>query len=351
MIDSVESAGRPAGWRLAPVVPPLMDRRRATGTALVLLSALGFGSASVLARPVYDTGMSWLGLVTWRFIIGAALAWAWIAILPSRRASVRRLSRHRLAVTIGLGVLFTGNAGTYYAGLETVPAALAGVIVYTYPVIVAVLSIRFATRLPGRRPWIALVLALAGVVLALGGIDPGSMPPVTGIVLIMLSSLIYSAWIILSARLSGERRDRLGDEAGTPDNAAATTAVMITSSAIVYTILSIVTGGTVGPRDVPANAWPLLVAIGFLASFLAIQAFYAGARRIGAAQAALVATVEPAIIVVLAGLILGQRLEPIQLVGAALIMISVVVAQTAPRPRGAPEPAMPMDAEAPAEDR
>lgn len=327
-----------------------MDRRRAAGTALVLVSAVGFGSASILARPVYDTGMGWLGLVTWRFLIGAALAWVWVAASPVRRASVRRLGRRQLGVTVALGVLFTGNSGTYYAALESVPAALAGVLVYTYPVVVAVLSIRFATRLPGRRPWIALALALVGVVLALGGIDVTSAPPIEGIVLVMLSSLIYSVWIILSARLSGERRDRLADEAGTPDNAAVTTAVMITSSAVVFAIISIVTGGSIDPRDVPADAWPAVVAIGFLASFLAIQAFYAGARRIGAAQAALLSTVEPATIVALAWLVLGQRLEPIQLAGAVLIMVSVVVAQTTPRPRGAPEPAMPLDAEAPAED-
>lgn len=327
-----------------------MDRRRATGTALVLVSAVGFGSASILARPVYDTGMGWLGLVTWRFVIGAALAWIWIAVSPARRASVRRLGRRQLAVTVALGALFTGNSGTYYAALETVPVALAGVLVYTYPVIVAVLSIRFATRLPGRRPWIALALALAGVVLALGGIDVGSAPPIENIALVILSSLIYSAWIILSARLSGERRDRLGDEAGTPDDTAVTTAVMITASAVVFASFSIATGGSVNPRDVPTDAWPAVVAIGFLASFLAIQAFYAGARRIGAAQAALLSTVEPATIVTLAWVVLGQHLEPIQLVGAVLIMISVVVAQTAPRPHGAPEPAMPLDAEAPAED-
>ena len=58
------------------------------------------------------------------------------------------------------------------------PAALAGVLVYTYPVIVAVLSLRFATRLPGRRPWIALGLAVVGSVLALGGIDVGAAPPI-----------------------------------------------------------------------------------------------------------------------------------------------------------------------------
>ncbi|MEA2611365.1 MAG: hypothetical protein QOI37_1442 [Chloroflexota bacterium] len=328
-----------------------MDRRRATGTALVLVAAVGFGSASILARPVYDTGMGWLSLVTWRFLIGAALAWTWVALSPTRRRSLRQLGRRQLAVTIALGVLFTGNAGTYYAALETVPVALAGVIVYTYPVIVAVLSIRFATRLPGRRPWIALLLALAGIILALGGLDVAGTPPIAGIALVMLSSVIYSVWIILSARLSGERPDRLGAEADRPDTTATTIAVMITSTAVVYTVMSLATGRSIDPRDVPAGAWPGLIGIGFLASFLAIQAFYAGARRIGAAQAALLSTVEPATIVALAWLVLGQRLQPIQLVGAALIMISVVVAQTSPRPRGAPEPAMPLDAQAPGEDR
>lgn len=331
-----------------------MDRRRGLGISLVLVAAFGFGSATVLARPVYDTGMGWLGLVTWRFLIGAALAWLWVLISSDRRASVRALGRRQVLVTIALGVLFIGNSGTYYAALETVPAALAGVLVYTYPVIVAVLSIRFATRLPGRRPWLAAVLSLCGVVLALGGIDLSTAPPVGGLVLVMLSSVIFAIWILASARLSGERRDRLGHEAQAGDeaasDAAATTAIMISASAVAFSIASVASGGSVSPADVPADAWPAVFAIGFLASFLAIQAFYAGARRIGAAQAALLSTIEPLTIVALAWIFLGQHLQPIQLVGAALIVISVVLAQTGPRPRGAPEPAMPLDAEAPVED-
>ena len=51
-------------------------------------------------------------------------------------------------MTLALGALYTGNAGTYYAGIETIPASLAGVIVYIYPVFVALLSLRFATRAP-----------------------------------------------------------------------------------------------------------------------------------------------------------------------------------------------------------
>jgi drug/metabolite transporter (DMT)-like permease len=326
-----------------------MDRRTATGIGLVVVSAAGYGSGSVLAAPIYATGIDWLTLVQWRFLTGATLGWLWVLSSAERRAAVARMSRRQVGVALALGALFTGNAGTYYAGLETVPAALAGVLVYTYPVIVAVLSLWFATRLPGRRPWVALGLAVAGSVLALGGIDVRSAPPVSGLLLVWASAVIYSVWIILSARLSGERRDRLASdapEAAEPTgNAAVTTAVMMSSTAAVYAIAGLVVGRPLDPGRVPAEAWPLLAAVGFVASFLAIQAFYAGARRIGAAKGALISTVEPLIIVVLAWLFLGQTLAPIQLAGAALILIAVIVAQTSPRPRGAPEPATPLEAE------
>ena len=93
----------------------------------------------------------------------------------------RFIGRRQAIVAVLLGLWYTGNAGTYYAGLETVPASLAGVLVYLYPAIVAVLSVRYATRLSGRRPWIALGIALVGVIIALGGIDLATPPPVGGI--------------------------------------------------------------------------------------------------------------------------------------------------------------------------
>ena len=326
-----------------------MDRRVAVGIGLVVISAAGYGSGSILAAPIYATGVDWLTLVGWRFMIGAALGWLWVLGSPHRRAVLRLMTRRQIAVALGLGALFIGNSGTYYAGLESVPAALAGVVVYTYPVIVAVLSLRFATRLPGRRPWIAAGLAVAGSALALGGIDVADAPPVGGLVLVFLSSFIYSVWIILSARLSGERRDHLASDsteaATTAGDAAVTTTVMMTATGAVYFVAALVLGRPLDPAAVPASAWPAIVAVAIVASFLAIQTFYAGARRIGAARAALTATVEPLVIVTLAWIFLDQTLAPIQLVGAALIVLGVVIAQTSPRPSGAPEPATPLEAE------
>jgi drug/metabolite transporter (DMT)-like permease len=326
-----------------------MERRRVVGIVLVVVSAAGFASGTVLSKPIYAAGLDWLQLLAWRFAIGAALAWGWLLVVATRRLALARLGRRQAVRAAGLGVWYTGNAGTYYAGLETVPASLAGVLVYLYPAIVAVLSIRYATRLSGRRPWIALGIALVGVVLALGGIDLEPPPPVSGLLLILASPVIYAGWIILSARLAGERTDHLAPEAGgagqADDTAAATTTLMISATAAVFVGAAIVAGRPLAPDRIPAGAWPYLLAIGFASTFLAIQTFYAGARRIGAAQAALVSTVEPLIIVTLAWVFLDEVLAPIQLVGAGLILVGVLIAQTGERPRGAPEPAAPLEGE------
>jgi drug/metabolite transporter (DMT)-like permease len=63
---------------------------------------------------------------------------------------------------------------------------------------------------------------------------------------------------------------------------------------------------------------------------LAIQAFYASSARIGAAQTALVSTVEPVWTIALATLVFGEYLSPVQLVGGALVLGGVVLAQTTP---------------------
>ena len=158
-----------------------MSRQLGVGIVLTVISAFGFGSGALFAKPVYATGVDWFTLMTWRFSVGAALSWAWVASTPRGRAAVRALDRRAIAVSVALGILYTGNSSTYFAGLETVSASLAALIVYLYPAIVAVLSLRIGRRLEGRRAWGALGLALVGVVLAIGAIDAAHLPPTSGL--------------------------------------------------------------------------------------------------------------------------------------------------------------------------
>jgi drug/metabolite transporter (DMT)-like permease len=311
-----------------------MPRAVATGIALTVVSAFAFGSGALFAKPVYAEGVGWHVLMAWRFLVGAALGWAWLALNAGSRAGLLRMRRRDIAVAVALGVLYTGNSATYFAGLETVSASLAALIVYVYPAIVAVISLHVGQPLRGRRAWGALALALAGVALAVGNIDPATAPPLVGIALIAASPVIYSVWIVLSARLSGEGRTGTGvDAAGGADPMAAG-AVMLSATAATYWLSALVLDQPVLPAEIPVGAWFGLIGVGVVSTFIAVLAFYGGAHRIGAARASIVSTVEPIWTIVLASLLFAESLGPLQLVGGAMILLGVVIAQTG---RGARE--------------
>ncbi len=76
-------------------------------------------------------------------------------------------------------------------------------------------------------------------------------------------------------------------------------------------------------------AWPGLAGIGVFAAAIAIQAFYASAARIGAAQASLMATVEPVVVIFLGIAFLSEDFSPIRALGAVVVMAGVLLAQFA----------------------
>jgi len=314
-----------------------MSRTVAVGVALTVVSAFAFGSGALFAKPVYAAGVGWHVLMAWRFLIGASFAWIWVALSPGARRGLRGMDRRAVLVAVALGVLYTGNSSTYFAGLETVSASLAALIVYIYPALVAVLSLRLGRRLEGRRAWGALALALAGVALAVGNIDVSREAlPVPGLVLMVASPIIYSVWIVLAARLSGEGRSEVGRDAEAGANPTAAGAVMLSATAAVFWASALATGRPVLPDEIPAAAWGGIAGVGIVSSFIAVQAFYAGAHRIGAARASIVSTVEPIWTIVLANLLFGELLGPLQLVGGAMILGGVVIAQTGPAGPTAP---------------
>jgi len=309
-----------------------VDRRRALGIALAAVSACGYGSGPLFAKSVYGAGLDWLALLYWRFLLAGLLVWAWAILVPANRAGLRALPRRRLVALLGLGAFFVANASTYYAALQYISASLASLIVYIYPALVAVLSIRFGHGLHGRRPWVALGIVSVGVALTLGGIE--THVETVGLVLAVSSPCIYSVYIVLAARLAGERRgetanDRTGGD-GAETRPAVAAAWMISATFVVVAVLAAATGEPIVPWRVPGGAWYGLAGIAVFSTAVAISAFYAGTARIGAAQAALVSTVEPVWTISLAALLFGERLSTVQLVGGVLVIAGVIVAQTTP---------------------
>lgn len=312
------------------------------GVVLVLVSAAGFGSGALFVQPLYDADMEPLAVLFWRFTTAALFSWGFLLLSSRRRLSLRSLTRRRVAILLFLGAMYVGNSYAFIASLQVVSISLASIITYLYPAIVAVAATRLLRRLEGRRAWIALGISIFGIALTVGGIPAGQLPPLWGLALAFANPIIYASWIILQARLAGERPLADGATAteavaippaesenvsDAPDPSPAA-ALMTTATALVYALLLLASGGSLSPAAVPASVWPAVLALGLVATAIAIQTFYAGVKRVGGARASLISTVEPVYTVVLAMILFGERLTPMQIVGGALVLFAVILAET-----------------------
>ena len=128
---------RPTDGRSPLLASRGMDRRRLSGIGLVVVAAAGFASGSIFATLGYGEGLDWLTLsglaLPDRGRPGLGVGRAVAVAAASVRAPVAPAARGDAGAWASCT---SANSGTYYAGIETIPASLAGVIVYIYPAFV-----------------------------------------------------------------------------------------------------------------------------------------------------------------------------------------------------------------------
>ncbi len=308
-----------------------MDSRRTVGIALGLLSGVAYGTGPLFAKSVYAAGLDWMALLAWRFFFAMLVSWAWLLVQPRALAELRRLDRRTTARLLFTGATFILTASVYYAAVERIPTSLEALLMYAYPAVVAVLSMRLGYPFRGRLAWGSLGVVLAGAVLTIGGIE--ARVDQLGVLIGAFSPLAYAIYIILAAWMAGERpgatADMRSEGRGAEVSPPVAGAVMMTGTWLTMFVIAAIAREPLLPNQVPAEAWPGLFGIGLFAAAIAIQAFYASVARIGAAMASLMATVEPLVVIALGVVLLGETLTPAQVAGAALVLTGVLLAQFA----------------------
>ncbi|HEX7543682.1 MAG TPA: DMT family transporter [Candidatus Limnocylindrales bacterium] len=311
-----------------------MDRRRTVGIALGALAGAAYGTGPLFAKGVNHAGLDSIALLAWRFLFAMIVSWAWLMAQPRARAALRDLDRRTTARLLFTGGFFVVNATVYYSAIQRVDISLVALLMYSYPAMVAVLSMRLGYPLRGKLAWGSLALVLVGAILTIDGIKPDTDQ--VGILLAMLSPIAYAVYILLTAWMAGERPGQTADMRSKGKGAevppAVAGAVMMTGTWLTMFVVALVAREPLLPGQVPAEAWPGLIGIGVFAAAIAIQAFYASAARIGAAQASLMATVEPLVVIALGVSFLGERLDMLQIAGAGLVLVGVLLSQTATPP-------------------
>lgn len=289
------------------------------GVALCLVAAAGFGAMAIFAKEAYAAGTGTVTLLAIRFTLAAAVLWTLVSLRrrfssPRRRGRAVRipLAPRTAAVGLLLGVAYAVEAAAYFAALRRIDAALASLLLYLYPGMVAVAAALLGVdRLSSRRV-AALGLTTTGAVLALAGAGTGAVDPL-GAGLAVLSASLYSAYILFS------------DRAVAQVDPLTVTALVATGAAACFAGAGLATGVldlSLGPR-----AWAAAAALAVLSTVLPIAAFLAGMRLVGPATAAILSTLELVVTILLAVALLGERLAPLQLAGGALVLAGVVLLQ------------------------
>ncbi|GAC1656543.1 MAG: EamA family transporter [Candidatus Dormibacteraceae bacterium] len=291
------------------------------GTALVLVSAVSFGTLAILAKLGYRAGLGPEQLLTFRFLLGS-IGMAVVCLVT--RHNPFRLPLRTFAVLLAMGTIgYFGQSTTFFIALQSLPASLVELLTYTYPAMVVVAGFMlFRHHLPGVQ-LAALVGSFGGVVLLVGGIR---LAGGAGLVFAILSPILYTTYLLVGARVT---RDIDGITAGT---------LSIAGTALTWLAYAAATGNLRPPSG--TIQWLVVVGLAVVPTMLAITTLLAALPRIGAARASLLSTVEPVVTVTLAVLLLGDRFKPLQVAGAALILASVVVLQL-PRRGSGPAAAAP----------
>ncbi len=275
---------------------------RTLGIIYIVISAASFGTLAILGHYARAAGIDTFTLLFLRFTLAALIM---AGILLVKREGVPR--GRTLGLLVGMGAIgYVGQSFCYLTATQYASAGLVALLLYLYPIFVAILSVIFLKEKLNRVKIIALALATTGVALI---VDPQGGQWL-GIALAIGAAAIYSVYIIVGAGVMKKV------------SAISSATVIFASAGFVYGALM----AFKGPQwPTSADGWLVVAATVLIATVIPVVTFLAGLKRIGPTDASMLSTLEPVVTVVLAALLLGETLQPITLLGGVLILIAVIV--------------------------
>ena len=284
---------------------------------LALAAACGAGflwgtGALVVDVLIARHGFTPENISFWRFVVGAV-----VLLAVFGRTSLWRAVRPQALAVVGAGACMAMYVLCWFLGIERIGAAVPTLIALCLPpVLVTIVALLRGQERLDAPLFVVLAMAIGGTALIVmrhggagGGADPVEAADVwAGVAFSVASAVLYAAFTLVSGGLS----KALG--AG--------------PAAACLTVVAAAVMGLAGffrplewPAEVAPEAWFLY--LGVVTAALALLAFSWGAARISPMALTVATLVEPLTAVVLAALLLGERLGAAQWLGAVLLLAGI----------------------------
>ncbi len=285
---------------------------RWAGIALLLAIAVAFGSNHVAARVAFDHGTNVTTAVAFRsagtalFVLGLLLVNGVSLALPAG-------TRGRAAL---IGLMLAVQSYCLYSAVATIPVALAVLAFQTFPMLLALMTWAAGGDVPPRRVLFAMPVVLFGLALALdvygtSGDFAGRWSEIgAGALWATGASLAFASVLFFTTKWLPAVDGRL-------------------RSFMIMTVVAAVTiagGAVAGDFLLPVDrtGWVALALLVMLYG-TAITSLFVVLPRLGAVNNSVVLNFEPIAVLVIAWAVLDQRIAPLQVLGA-LIVVGAIVA-------------------------
>ena len=281
--------------------------------ATLLLIALLMGANHVAARVAFNHGVDVATAVVFRSSITALVVGG---LLVVQGVPMRLSAKHRRALP-AIGVLIAVQSLCLYSSVARLPVALALLAFNTYPLWTALWARLVYGHRPERRVLLAMPVMLVGLALALDVFGAASGLGAAGqwerigagVAFALAAAATFGLALVFTQHEAGDLDGRLR------------TATTMGQVALLALIGVAVQCGFHLP-DAAAGWWglvglTLLYGTGFTIMFTVLP-------RLGVVGNSAIMNVEPVFALVLAWLILGQSIAPVQVVGALVVVAAVV---------------------------
>lgn len=287
---------------------------RATGLLFTLGGAALFSCKAIVIKLAYlDYAVSSIVLLGLRMAFALPF-FLTIGYLKRERTGEQQSVTPRQFMAIVLLGIFGYYLASYvdFLGLQYLSAGMERLILFSYPTMVLLLQrVMFGTRIKPVQWWATLV-CYVGIGLAFSGSDFTMGDKFSlGAMLVFLSALLYSFYVIGSGKL-------------TPVIGSVRFTSLALVSACVVVLLHVLLSG----NSLLGLPWGLYAYGLVMAVFCTVIPGYMvteGIRRIGANDAAILGAVGPVFTILLEYFVLGEYLNLVQGIGAALVIGGVIM--------------------------
>ncbi|MBI9106742.1 MAG: EamA family transporter [Spirochaetales bacterium] len=276
------------------------------GNILIIISACAFGSIAVISRIAITQGGDETSIMIIRFAIVSLFFTGYLRL----RGISWRVNRKQLAGLLFLGFICYGNVALMmFLAMKYISPALGSLILYTYPAMVMAGSVLFLGESFSRRKLASLIISLTGCAVVLWG--PLGHLDLRGVLLAFLVAVFYSIYIIGSRKMLSDIPP------------AKVSAWMAVCCLVYFTIY----GAFTGSLDISFSTANLISAavLAVWCTIIGFVAFLSGLKVVGAQNAAVISTIEPLYTILLAWLVIGDKLSGKQVIGGLIIMSGVLI--------------------------